>query len=182
MCTRLYLSCPCQRRCQIHDVDGLITVLKASLRTSNLHLSAATLSALPPLIPLLVSRTTINPLGRALSSPSLSSSTSSSSSFVDAATLRQVLTAFLPAGGLIERLGDKEKIQLKARETLVILGGFAFRSGAATTMSTGSRGGKGAETPLAIFERFMRESGLGSKVWKVREQVRLLLSTPRTRQ
>ncbi len=164
------------QRCQIHDPDGLITILKACLRTSNQHLTAATLSALPPLIPLLISRHNINPYGRMLSSPSLSSSTSSSSSFVDAVTLRQVLTAFLPAGGLIERLGDKEKIQAKARETLVILGGFAYRSGATSAMSTGSRSGKGPETPLAIFERFMRESGLGSKVWKVREQVCRLVS------
>ncbi|KAF9046047.1 hypothetical protein BDZ89DRAFT_1099459 [Hymenopellis radicata] len=160
---------------EIRDPDGLITILKACLRTSNQHLTAATLSALPPLIPLLISRHNINPPGRLVSSPSLSSSTSSSSSFVDAVTLRQVLTALLPAGGLIERLGDKEKIQAKARETLVILGGFAYRSGATSAMSTGSRGGKGPETPLAIFERFLRESGLGSKVWKVREQTILTL-------
>lgn len=63
---------------------------------------------------------------------------------------------------------------MKGRETLVVLGGFAFRAPGSTmsTMSTSSRSGKGGpETPLAIFERFLRENGLGSKVWKVREQV-----------
>ncbi|KAK0242520.1 clasp N terminal-domain-containing protein [Armillaria nabsnona] len=160
---------------EINDPDALINVLKACLRTSNQHLTAATLSALPPLIPLLVSRHAIHAPGRGVVSPSLSSSTSSSSSFVDSVTLRQLLTAFLPAGGLIERLGDKEKAQTKAREALVILGGFAYRTGGTSMMSTGSRGAKGPETPLAMFERFLRENGLASKVWKVREQSILTL-------
>ncbi|KAK0206302.1 clasp N terminal-domain-containing protein [Desarmillaria ectypa] len=160
---------------QVNDPDGLINVLKACLRTSNQHLTAATLSVLPPLIPLLVSRHTIHAPGRSVVSPSLSSSTSSSSSFVDSVTLRQLLTAFLPAGGLIERLGDKEKAQTKAREALVIVGGFAYRAGGTSMMSTGSRGAKGPETPLAMFERFLRENGLASKVWKVREQSILTL-------
>ncbi|KAK0468105.1 clasp N terminal-domain-containing protein [Desarmillaria tabescens] len=160
---------------EINDPDALINVLKACLRTSNQHLTAATLSVLPPLISLLVSRHTIHAPGRGVVSPSLSSSTSSSSSFVDNVTLRQLLTAFLPAGGLIERLGDKEKAQLKAREALVILGGFAYRAGGTSMMSTGSRGAKGPETPLAMFERSLRENGLASKVWKVREQSILTL-------
>jgi CLIP-associating protein 1/2 len=89
---------------------------------------------------------------------------------VDAVTLRQVLIAFLPAGGVIERLGDnREKTREKARETLVILGGLAFRSGG--SVSSKSKDGKGPETPLMIFERFLKEGGLGSKVWRTREQV-----------
>lgn len=108
------------------------------------------------------------------SGPSPSASTSSvASAFIDIPTLRQVLTSFLPLGGLVERLGDKEKAQAKARETLVILGGFAFRSGATSAMSARAREGKGPETPIMIFERFLKEGGLASKVWKVREQVRL---------
>ena len=91
------------------------------------------------------------------------------------------MTAFLPAGGLLERLGDKERIQVKARETLVILGGFAFRSGVPSTMSTSSRSGKGTEMPLAIFERFLRENGIGSKVWKVREQVSVVFCVAASR-
>ena len=81
------------------------------------------------------------------------------------------MNAFLPAGGVIDRLGDKEKVQAKARETLVLLGGYAFRAGG-STISTKS--GKGQETPLSIFERVLKEGGLASKVWKVREQVLLL--------
>jgi CLIP-associating protein 1/2 len=91
---------------------------------------------------------------------------------IDAVTLRQVLTAFLPTGGVIDRLGDsREKARDKARETLVILGGFAYRS-SSSAASSKSKEGKGPETPLMIFERFIREGGLGSKVWKTRAQVR----------
>ena len=72
---------------------------------------------------------------------------------------------------MIDRLGDKERAQLKARDTLVLLGGFAFRSG-----SSSAKAGKGVETPIAIFERFLKEGGLTSKVWKVREQVHLFLA------
>jgi CLIP-associating protein 1/2 len=79
------------------------------------------------------------------------------------------LNAFLPPGGVIDRLGEREKVQVKARETLVILGGYAFRSGAGSTSS--AKAGKGSETPIALFERYLKEGGLASKVWKVREQV-----------
>ncbi|KAF8897283.1 clasp N terminal-domain-containing protein [Infundibulicybe gibba] len=161
---------------EVHDTDDLISALKACLRTSNQHLTTATLSAIPPLLPLLLSRSVHygqSPSG----SVSLTSSTSSvaPSGMVDVVTLRQLLMAFLPAGGVIERLGDKEKVQLKARETLVILGGYAFRAGTSSSLSTRSRDGKGVETPLMIFERFLREGGLASKVWKVKEQSILTL-------
>ncbi|KAF8211346.1 clasp N terminal-domain-containing protein [Mycena galopus ATCC 62051] len=159
---------------EINDPDGLIQVLKTCLRTSNQHLTIATLSALPPLLPLLITPTAGN------AHNALSQSTSSLNSVgpaVDAHTLRQILVAFLPPGGLIERLGDKEKAQLKARETLVILGGLAFRSGASASsaMSSRSTSSKGPETPLMMFERYLREIGLASKVWKVREQSILTL-------
>lgn len=103
-------------------------------------------------------------------SPSSSTSSVSPSGVVDLATLRQVLNTFLPAGGVIDRLGDKEKAQLKARECLVIMGGLAFRTGSGSVMSSKLKD-KGPETPLMIFERFLKEGGLASKVWKVREQV-----------
>jgi CLIP-associating protein 1/2 len=160
---------------QINDPDGLINVLKVCLRTSNQHLTTATLTALPPLLPLLISRS-VNYAQPTPSQPRSASSSTSSvapSSVVDATTLRQVLTAFLPAGGVVDRLGDKEKAQAKARETLVVLGGLAYRTGGNSTMSSKSRD-KGPETPILIFERFMREGGLASKVWKVKEQVRFL--------
>lgn len=149
-------------------------MLKTCLRSSNQHLTTATLAAIPPLLPLLISRPANANLTQAASSQprSASSSTSSAaqSAVHDVATLRQVLTAFLSTGGVIDRLGDKEKAQTKARESLVILGGLAFRTGGISTMSTKSRD-KGPETPLVIFERFMKEGALGSKVWKVKEQV-----------
>lgn len=83
--------------------------------------------------------------------------------------LRQVMNAFLPAPGVIERLGDsREKARDKARETLVILGGLAFR---APSYVSKMKDIKGHESPLVIFERFFRDSGFGSKVARVREQV-----------
>ncbi|KAJ3909224.1 clasp N terminal-domain-containing protein [Lentinula edodes] len=166
---------------EINDPDALINVLKSCLRISNQHLTTATLSALPTLLPLLISRPLNAPPPRlpanGQSSAHSSTSSTSPSSIVDAYALRQLLNAFLPTGGLFERLGDKEKAQTKAREALVILGGFAFRAPGSTlaTMSTGSRSGKGPETSLVVFERFLRENGLSSKVWKVREQSILTL-------
>lgn len=81
--------------------------------------------------------------------------------------------AFLPPGnGLVDRLGEKEKPKEKAREILVLLGGFAFRCSGSSVL--GKSRDKGPETPLMIFERFLREGGFGSKVWRIREQVRSL--------
>ena len=147
-------------------------MLRTCLRTSNQHLTTATLAALPPLLPLLISTPANYPQPSGSEPRSASSSTSSvaQSAVVDVVTLRQVLTAFLPAGGVIDRLGDKEKAQTKARDTIVILGGLAFRAGGSSAMSGKSRD-KGPETPLMVFVRFMREGGLASKVWRVREQV-----------
>lgn len=94
------------------------------------------------------------------------------SSLIDAATLRQVVVAFLPAGGVLDRLGDnRDKAREKARETMVVLGGLAFRGGGAS--SSAKSKGSGTETPLMMFERYLREGGLASKVWRVREQVGL---------
>ena len=156
-------------RYQVSDPDAVINILKSSLRTSNLHLTNATLSALPAILPVLISHSTNQ---AQLTAPSLSSSVSTasvgSSGVLDVVTLRQALTSFLPAGGVIDRLGDKERAQLKARDTLVILGGFAFRSGSGSAIF---KAGKGVETPIAIFERLLKEGGFASKVWKVREQV-----------
>ncbi|CAA7260161.1 unnamed protein product [Cyclocybe aegerita] len=159
---------------EIPDADTLIGILKACLRTSNLHLTNATLSALPAILPSLITR----PSGLAQSNivnPAASSSTSSASPSggFDTVTLRSALNAFLPTGGVVDRLGDKEKTQAKARETLVLLGGYAFRASSGSTISTKS--GKMQETPIAIFERVLREGGLASKVWKVREQSILTL-------
>ncbi|KAF9563665.1 hypothetical protein CPC08DRAFT_705806 [Agrocybe pediades] len=157
---------------EISDPEALISVLKASLRTSNLHLTNATLSALPSILPSLICR----PVGTLQSSSNLppSSSTSSavSSGLIDANALRLSLSAFLQTGGIIDRLGDKERAQVKAREALVLLGGYAFRFGG-TNLNMSTK--KGVEPPITIFERCLKEAGLGSKVWKVREQSILAL-------
>lgn len=151
----------------------MINVLKTSLRTANIHLSNATLSALPVILPSLVTRSSH---GVQLSSnanlASSSSTSSATSTAFDVVTLRQILVAFLPTPGIIDRLGDKEKAQTKARETLVLLGGYAYRAGASTT----NKSGKAQETPIAIFERIVKEAGFGSKVWKVREQVNFFMA------
>lgn len=85
-----------------------------------------------------------------------------------------MLQAFLPSGGIVDRLGDsREKNREKAREALVLLGGFAFRCGGTSTMMMSrSRDGKGPETPVQFFEKYLRELGLASKAWRLREQVR----------
>jgi len=83
------------------------------------------------------------------------------------------LIAFLPTGGIIDRLGDaRERSREKARESLAILGGLAFRAGGSTF--TASKSGKTQETAVQMFERLLKELGLSSKVWRVREQVNSL--------
>ncbi|PPQ99906.1 hypothetical protein CVT24_009587 [Panaeolus cyanescens] len=152
---------------EITDPDAIISLLKATLKTSNLHLINATLSVLPIVLTTVISQGASN---NALAS---SSSSTPNAAHMDIPTLRLALTSFLPPGGIIDRLGDKERIQAKARDALVILGGFALRASPTTVVPP--KGGKGVETPLAIFERFLKENGLASKVWKVREQSILTL-------
>ena len=80
--------------------------------------------------------------------------------------------AFLPTGGIIDRLGDaRERSREKARESLVILGGLAFRAGTGSSLAA-SKSGKTQETALQTFERLLKEIGLASKAWRIREQVR----------
>lgn len=90
--------------------------------------------------------------------------------------LRQALAALLPTGGLVDRLGDnREKARENARQALVVLGGVVFSHSGLNASATQSLKGKdsmkGPEPPMAMLERFLRELGLASKVWRVREQV-----------
>lgn len=145
---------------QLSDGDGLVNVLKSFLRSSNQHLIAATLVALPPFFPLLTT-----------------GKLDDSEEPVDVNSLRHAMTAFLPSGGLLDRLGDnRDRSREKVREAVVVLGGLALRCGSSSLhMSSSMRirdAGKGTESPLMIWERFLREGGLQSKVWRVREQVR----------
>lgn len=156
---------------QITDPEPLIAVLKACLRIANQHLTTATLSAIPPLLPLIIHRPNGTPNASARPFSSSSSTSSIGGSTYDVFVLRNVMSSFLPSPGVIERLGDtREKARERARETLAIIGGFAFRCSPPTS-KLGS--GKGAEPPIVYFERFLRDSGLSSKVWRVREQVRV---------
>ncbi|KAI0069029.1 hypothetical protein BV25DRAFT_1817959 [Artomyces pyxidatus] len=160
---------------EITDSDAVIQVLKACLRVSNQHLTTATLSALPPFLPLILSHAISRPAPVTGPASASASTSSAGSSSVDTYTLRQVILAFLSTGGIIDRLGDaKEKAREKARESLGLIGGFAFRSGGGSVMGR-SKDGKNAETPLQMFERFFKEGGLTSKVWRVREQSILTL-------
>lgn len=156
----------------IPDADAVIQTFKACLRISHQHLQAATLSALPPLLPLLLSNVHTRPV--APSAPASASTSSAGSSSIDSYTLRQALVAFLPTGGIIDRLGDaRERSREKARESLAILGGLAFRAGGSTF--TASKSGKTQETAMQMFERLLKELGLASKAWRVREQSLLTL-------
>lgn len=91
---------------------------------------------------------------------------------IDVHTLRHVLAALLPPGGLFERLAaHQDRLKEKARETLVILGGYSCRAGAGTGSLSRKDVKGGAETPLAVFEKHFREIGFASKAWRTREQV-----------
>jgi CLIP-associating protein 1/2 len=139
-------------------VDALLNALKTCLKHPNHHLTTPTLNALPSFFRLATT----------------GSSAESTTGVVDSVILRQILTAFLPAGGLIDRLGDsRERIRESAREAMVVLGGIAFRTGASSLQGSFRQKdtGKGPETPYMIWERFFKESGLQSKSAKVREQV-----------
>lgn len=155
----------------IPDVDVVIQTFKACLRISHQHLQAATLHALPPLLPLLLSSVP----ARSATTPTSASTSSAGSSSIDSYALRQALIAFLPTGGIIDRLGDaRERSREKARESLVILGGLAFRAGGGSTLAA-SKSGKTQETALQMFERLLKEIGLASKAWRIREQSILTL-------
>ncbi|KAG9317226.1 clasp N terminal-domain-containing protein [Chiua virens] len=158
---------------EIADPEPLISVLKACLRIANQHLTTATLSAIPPFLPLIIHRPSGTPNANTRPFSSSSSTSSSTGSSYDVSVLRHVMSSFLPAPGVFERLGDaRDRARDKARETLVIIGGFAFRSSQPTSKSGH---GKGPEPPIAIFERFLKDHGLSNKVWRVREQSILVL-------
>ncbi|KAJ9474923.1 Protein STU1 [Pseudozyma hubeiensis] len=75
---------------------------------------------------------------------------------------------------VIEKLGDqKERIREAARTALVELGNAAYAISSAQVTTSGK--GKETETPLGIFERTLREAGLGAKFARIREQSVLLL-------
>jgi len=82
-----------------------------------------------------------------------------------------LVVASVVVATVLLRLG---KLVLAMRRGILVwwqlIGGFAFRCSPPTS-KLGS--GKGAEPPIVYFERFLRDSRLSSKVWRVREQVRV---------
>lgn len=91
--------------------------------------------------------------------------------------LRQAILAFLPSGGVVERLGEqREKARDSARVALVEISGAAFQSSPPTVGSRIKDVAKGHETPLALVEKHVKELGLASKVARVREQVSVISS------
>jgi len=160
---------------KVLDAETVIGTLKACLKVSHQHLTTAAVSVIPSLLPLIIPTGQHNHRQTHQRSLSNSTSTSSITASIDAFNLRQALTAFLTPGGLFERLGDsREKPRDKARESLVLLGGYAFKFAGGSAFASKSTTSKGPETPLAMFERFMKEGGFGSKVWRIREQVRCI--------
>ena len=157
---------------KVPDAEGVINTLKACLKVSHQHLTTAAVAVIPSLLPLIIATGQTNHRPTHQRSLSNSTSTSSTTASIDAFNLRQALTAFLTPGGLFERLGDtREKPRDKARDSLVLLGGYAFKYAGGSAFASKSTSSKGPETPLAVFERFLKESGFGSKVWRIREQV-----------
>ncbi|KIJ56519.1 hypothetical protein M422DRAFT_217939 [Sphaerobolus stellatus SS14] len=153
----------------IADPEGLIAALNACLRTSNQHLTTATISALIPLFPLLATS--------GYSELSELSSSNSALNTNETAILRLAVNAFLPPGGIFERLGDtREKARERAKEALIAIGSATFKSsGAVSTTTLRGKDSKVPETPLQFYERYLREQGLQSKSWRVREQSLLIL-------
>ena len=163
---------------KIPDAEVVIGILKACLKISHQHLTTAAVAVIPPLLPLIIANGQQSHRPTHQRSLSNSTSTSSVTGSIDAFNLRQALAAFLTPGGLFERLGDnREKPREKARESLVLLGGYAFKLSGGSAFASKSASSKGPETPLATFERFMKDSGFGSKVWRIREQVRYIYSS-----
>ncbi|XP_006459874.1 hypothetical protein AGABI2DRAFT_184378 [Agaricus bisporus var. bisporus H97] len=142
---------------EIDSPDTFINVFKNCLRSSNQHMTTAAVSALLPFLPIIFQN-----------------------GVADITTLRSVLVTLFPL--VIDRLSDKDRVQIKAREFISRLGAYSFKSGSSGLAPTRSRDGKGPETPNMVFERLLKELGLASKVWKIREQSILVLVSIRKTQ
>ncbi len=153
---------------KINDLDSVISVLKICLRTPNQHLATATLNTIHALL------IRIFPVIPTPSSPSGSSVTSNPShDLYTTNNSRQALLAFLPAPGVIDRLGEtKEASRTTAKQIVVVLGLAALANGDSTVKKPIQKG-RTLDTPIGIFESNFKELGFGSKVARVRQQVGL---------
>ena len=151
-------------------MEALTAVLKTCLRIANQHLATATLSTIQAFVNRI---TNVNSISA--SAISLSNTAEQPVATPDphrAHELRHILLAFLPSGGVIDRLGEpRETARAIAKDALVTLGAAAFKFSGPVPASTSRQKDHKAEPPFATFERFLKEVGFGSKVWRVREQV-----------
>lgn len=131
-----------------------MNTLKGCLRSPNQHLCMAALSTITVLYVFLTENKLPN-------------------TYQELTTLRQYLNIFLPAAGIIEKLGDaKEKVREKAQQTLFTIGSLVVKAGNLSSIqSSKGKDSKVSETSFQVFERLIREQGLNSKNWRVREQV-----------
>ncbi|PVG01051.1 hypothetical protein CPB86DRAFT_700010 [Serendipita vermifera] len=145
-------------------IEAVIASLKVALRTPNQHVTTAALSAIASLFPVIIHS---NEEHHGATNPH------------DLNTLRHALVAFLSPGGVIDRLGEaRERARECAREALVSAGSVSFKHSPPVTHSAKpAPPGKSPESPLAVFERCLREIGFGSKVVRVREQVCMKFDT-----
>lgn len=143
---------------ELLETEELMNTLKSCLRSPNQHLCIATMSAAATLYPLLMQ-------------------SKSRSASQDSLILRQFLSIFLPSSGIIEKLGDaKEKVREKAQQVLLTIGSSIIQAGGLSTLPLSKgKDTKVIESPFQLFERFIREQGLGSKNWRVKEQTILSL-------
>ncbi|EJT97660.1 hypothetical protein DACRYDRAFT_119320 [Dacryopinax primogenitus] len=136
---------------EIPDVDAIIATLKPFLRSANPHLSVSALFALAPLIRLLHSEHSV----------------------------RHALVAFMApgGGGLLERMGDaRERTREGARQAVEALCERCLAFGLGGMKGKGGGGSRGdPENVGALFEKYLKEGGFGSKVARTREQCLLLL-------
>ena len=100
------------------------------------------------------------------SNPSLDSYTTSN--------CRQALLTFLPAPGVIDRLGESREASRTTAKQIIVVLGLSALANSDLTVKKHAQKGRTPDTPIGIFESNFRELGLGSKVARVRQQVGLL--------
>jgi hypothetical protein len=107
---------------QVTDPEALINILKTSLRTSNLHLTNAALSALPAILPSLITRPTHAAQFASNASLVASSTTSSvSSGAFDVQFCAQLLAHFSQRVVSLTGLEIKKRLKLKHEKHLFYL-------------------------------------------------------------
>ncbi|PWN49554.1 ARM repeat-containing protein [Violaceomyces palustris] len=145
------------------EADSITFALKTTIRNPHQALVAASLSFLPSYVSALCPHET---------------SSAQPNHHQSHHDIRALVTGTVPT--VIERLGDqKERIRESARKALVELGRAAYLTSPTSSHAHLAKG-KEAETALGIFERILRDHGIGAKFARIREQSMLALSPLRT--